>query len=212
MYELPLFPLNTVLFPGIPIVLHIFEERYKALVNRCVSERKPFGVVLIEEGVAEFGPANPHQVGCTADIIQVERLDNGRMNIVAIGQSRFRIVSTDNELPYLQGQVEDTPIKEDKPAQTLSRLAEQLQVHLEQYVEALHKLSDIQVNWDQLPDEPIELAYLAAYVLQVPSEQKQVMLSQNDASILLRTLISAFRTEVSLIGNITETGTIFSLN
>ncbi|MGB1252736.1 MAG: LON peptidase substrate-binding domain-containing protein [Candidatus Promineifilaceae bacterium] len=212
MYELPLFPLNTVLFPGIPIVLHIFEERYKALINRCVDERKPFGVVLIEEGVAEFGPASPHQVGCTADIVQVERLDNGRMNIVAIGQSRFRIVSTDNEQPYLQGQVENVPIKEDKPAPMLNHLASQLRSYLEQYVEALHKLSDIQVNWDQLPDEPIELAYLAAYVLQVPSEQKQMMLTHNDASHLLRALIAAFRTEVSLIGNIVETGTIFSLN
>ena len=212
MYQLPLFPLNTVLFPGIPIVLHIFEERYKAMINQCVSERKPFGVVLIEDGVAEYGPANPYQVGCTADIVQVERLDDGRMNIVAIGQNRFRILNTDNEKPYLQGTVEDTPINEDKSAATLSRLASELRTHLESYVEALHRLSDIQVNWDQLPDEPVELAYLAAYVLQVPSEQKQEMLTQNEASKLLRSLIASFRTEVSLISNIVETGTIFSLN
>lgn len=212
MYELPLFPLNTVLFPGIPIVLHIFEERYKQMINRCVSERKPFGVVLIEEGVAEFGPANPHTVGCTADIVQVERLDNGRMNIVAIGQSRFRILSTQTDKPYLQGTVEDSPIRHDKSMPALQKLANSLRGQLEQYVEALHRLSDIQVNWDQLPDEPVELAYLAAYVLQVESNQKQEMLAYNNASHLLRSLLSAFRTEVALISNIVETGTIFSLN
>lgn len=212
MYELPLFPLNTVLFPGIPIVLHIFEERYKQMMNKCIGDRSPFGVVLIEEGVAEYGPAEPHMLGCTAEIVQVERLDDGRMNIVAIGQNRFRILSTSRDKPYLEGTVEDTPIVSDKSKATLDKLSVQLRTLLESYVEALHRLSDIQVNWDQLPDEPVELAYLAAYVLQVESEEKQKLLAHDSASALLRSLISAFRTEVYLISNIVDTGTIFSLN
>ncbi|HQF70729.1 MAG TPA: LON peptidase substrate-binding domain-containing protein, partial [Promineifilum sp.] len=69
MYELPLFPLNLVLFPGMPLPLHIFEERYKEMVADCLRENRPFGVVLIAEGRAEGGaPARPHVVGCTAEI------------------------------------------------------------------------------------------------------------------------------------------------
>lgn len=86
MYELPLFPLNTVLFPGTPIQLHIFEDRYLKMINRCIEEHKPFGVVLIEEGSEAFGPlAKPYRIGCTALIAKVEKLEDGRINITAVG-------------------------------------------------------------------------------------------------------------------------------
>src|SRR5512147_2655499 len=92
MYELPLFPLNTVLFPGMPISLHIFEPRYKLMIEQCIQIAQPFGVVLIREGVEALGPsAEPHQIGCSAQITQVERLEDGRMNIVAVGVERFQI-------------------------------------------------------------------------------------------------------------------------
>ena len=82
-YELPLFPLNTVLFPGMPLPLHVFEERYKEMVQVCLDEQRPFGVVLIRSGVAEGGPlADPYDVGCVAEIIEVQKLeDNIKLNI-----------------------------------------------------------------------------------------------------------------------------------
>src|SRR5205814_5524803 len=84
-----LFPLNTVLFPGMPLPLHIFEERYKLMIGRCLEEERPFGVVLIQSGPEVGGTAVPHRVGTTAHIAAVRRLDDGRMNLIAIGQERF---------------------------------------------------------------------------------------------------------------------------
>ena len=106
MFELPLFPLNTVLFPGMPINLHIFEPRYKLMIEQCIQNDEPFGVVLIHKGTEASGPlAEPHPIGCTAQITQVERLDDGRMNILAVGGERFQIRSLNLFEPYLVGTV-----------------------------------------------------------------------------------------------------------
>ena len=89
--DLRLFPLNTVLFPNMRLPLHIFEERYKLMIRECIEEDAPFGVVLIQTGEEVGSTAAPHQVGTTARIIQVEYLDDGRMNIFTMGERRFRI-------------------------------------------------------------------------------------------------------------------------
>ena len=76
-----------------PLPLHIFEERYKAMIADCIRDERPFGVVLIAEGAAEGDtPVTPHAIGCTAEITQVQPLDDGRMLIVSVGRERFRIV------------------------------------------------------------------------------------------------------------------------
>jgi Lon protease-like protein len=104
--NLPLFPLNTVLFPGAELPLHIFEPRYRQMIGQCIEQEAPFGVVLIRSGPEVGGIAEPHRVGVTARITRVERLPDGRMNIVGIGQDRFRILDTSTALPYLTGEVE----------------------------------------------------------------------------------------------------------
>ena len=82
MLKLPLFPLRTVLFPGMPLALHIFEDRYKEMMRRCIERSSPFGVVLIKHG-DEVGPAaEPYAIGCTARVVQVEPLPEGRMNLL----------------------------------------------------------------------------------------------------------------------------------
>src|SRR5947209_7299372 len=101
MVELPLFPLNTVLFPTAPLTLHIFEERYKEMVSRCIAEDIPFGVVLIREGQEAGAPAVPFEVGTTAQIVSVEKLLQGRMNLIAVGRKRFRLLDTSHARPYL---------------------------------------------------------------------------------------------------------------
>ena len=83
--NLPLFPLNTVLFPGMVLPLHIFEERYKLMMNRCLEQERPFGVVLIREGAEVGEQAVPYDVGTTSVIAGVTRYDDGRMNIVSLG-------------------------------------------------------------------------------------------------------------------------------
>ncbi|MHB8574233.1 MAG: LON peptidase substrate-binding domain-containing protein [Dehalococcoidia bacterium] len=103
---IPLFPLNTVLFPGATLPLHIFEPRYRLMLNECIDAEAPFGVVLIRGGVEVGGEAQPHEIGTTARVARVERLPDGRMNLVSVGVRRFRIHSLDRSLPYLRGEVE----------------------------------------------------------------------------------------------------------
>ena len=158
-----LFPLNTVLFPGMPISLHIFEPRYKLMVEECLQSSQPFGVVLIRDGVEALGPlAEPHIVGCTAQITQIERLEDGRMNIIAIGVDRFQIRSLSHDKPYLVGIVETYPLHRDD-AQALRRAGEQLRPWVERYIAALAEAAeDTQFEPHYLPDDPLALGYLAA--------------------------------------------------
>src|SRR6476469_494249 len=99
--RLALFPLNTVLFPGMPLPLHIFEERYKLMIGRCIEENRPFGVVLIRSGPEVGGPATPHVVGTTAEISGWKRLEDGRLNLIVMGTERFRIVEVVRQEPYM---------------------------------------------------------------------------------------------------------------
>ena len=90
MYELALFPLFTVLFPGMPLHLHIFEPRYRLMIQRCLEANQPFGVVLIRKGEEAMGPlAEPYITGCTARIARTERLRDGSMNLTVLGEERF---------------------------------------------------------------------------------------------------------------------------
>ena len=85
-FELPLFPLHTVLFPGMPLALHVFEPRYLQMVGECMRTRQPFGVVLIREGQEVGDPtAELFPVGCTAEIAQLQPLEDGRLQLLVIG-------------------------------------------------------------------------------------------------------------------------------
>jgi Lon protease-like protein len=113
--ELPLFPLNTVLFPGASLPLHIFEERYKQMINQCLESRSPFGVLLIRSGSEVRAPAEPFEVGTTASIVHVQRLQEGRLNVVCVGGQRFRVVRTIDDQPYLVGEVETLASRDEGP-------------------------------------------------------------------------------------------------
>jgi ATP-dependent Lon protease len=110
---LPLFPLELVLFPGMPLPLHIFEPRYRQLISDCVESRSPFGVVLETGG-------DRADVGCAADIVEVlNRYPDGRLDILSEGRRRFHILETDTALPYLRGSIqwldeEDEDVREER--------------------------------------------------------------------------------------------------
>jgi Lon protease-like protein len=199
MFEIPLFPLNTVLFPGMPLVLHIFEDRYKIMIGKCLQERRHFGIVLISKGAEALGPLpEPNTVGCTAFISQVERFHQGRMNIKVIGQQRFRIATLDTELPYLRGQVERYPLSEEDP-QSQALLAARLRPWIVRYLDDLSRLGNVELEAHSLPDEPVALAYAAAALLQMPAEEKQALLNVAKASILLADLRAIYRREIAIL-------------
>lgn len=220
MYELPLFPLKTVLFPGTPISLHIFEPRYKLMIEQCLQTGDPFGVVLIRDGAEASGPlADPYSIGTTAQIAHVERLDNGHMNIIAIGVERFEIQDVDRDRkPYLVGTVETRPLDQQAETQTLAYAGQRLRPWVERYIKVLSSVTE---NGDfdsaQLPDEPTALAYLAAALLQIPADQKQNLLAMNQANDLLTDIRTIYRREVALLNAIIERESaqiqgLFSLN
>ena len=107
--ELPLFPLHTVLCPGVALPLHIFEERYRAMVARCLDEGRPFGVVLIRDGrEVGGGPTSIATVGTIAEIREAGKFSDGRYELLVVGADRFRIESvTVGREPYLLGEIEE---------------------------------------------------------------------------------------------------------
>jgi uncharacterized protein len=198
-FEIPLFPLNTVLFPGMPLPLHIFEERYKAMIKWCVNEERPFGVALIRNGVAENGPlAEPHPIGCTAQITQVQPLSEGRMFIMTIGYERFRILSLRRDLPYLTGTVEQHPLLPETTTH-LRRPAQQLYPLVVEYLNTLATLSNVELDIDQVPTDPDVLPYLAASLIQIPTEQKQLLLATDRASKLLADLYAIYHEQTAIL-------------
>jgi Lon protease-like protein len=212
-YELPLFPLNTVLFPGMPLPLHVFEDRYKEMVQVCLDEKRPFGVVLIRSGVAEGAPlADPYDVGCAADIVEVQRLEDGRLIIMAVGIERFRIVSLDHSLPYLMGEVEKLPFQ-DEAYERIEYLADELTPWLLEYLTFLADMGQVEFDASQMPENHEDLLYLASAAIQLPQEEKQAILESEKATTIFRALVRVYREEVTLLRlKPKEDQGVFSLN
>ena len=127
MSDIPLFPLNVVLMPGTPLPLHIFEERYKQMVNECLESETEFGMILADEG-------GTRRVGCTAKIVELlQRYDDGRMLILVEGSRRFELKNIFTGKPYYVGEIE---YLEDGPEEDVSGVAEECVALLERVVEA----------------------------------------------------------------------------
>jgi Lon protease-like protein len=199
MLELPLFPLNSVLFPGMLMNLHIFEERYKQMIGLCLKTRQPFGVVLIAEGKEAFGEAKPHLIGCTARIARTQPLEQGRMDITAVGQERFEIQSLRHDRPYLVGLVEMRPLERGTP-QALADSVERLRPQVMRYVDILSRMENVRFHVPKFPSDPIAFAYLAAAILQqVPQIRKQKLLACHQANELLAEIRALYEFEVALL-------------
>ena len=192
--ELPLFPLNVVLFPGTVRPLHIFESRYRQMIKDCLYQGTPFGVVLVREE-SEYLSEEPHSVGTMAEIHNLSRLENGISNLLAIGTRRFRILSQHRNKPYLSGLVEPF---DDRPEPT-----SQLALHVEQvrrlFISYLNMLLDVPGDKDletNLPETPEDLSHVIAYFLDVEDEQKQQYLELTSTRERLQNEITFLRREV----------------
>ncbi|MFN8529640.1 MAG: LON peptidase substrate-binding domain-containing protein [Anaerolineae bacterium] len=218
MRKLPLFPLNTVLFPTTPVRLHIFEERYRLMIGQCIAEKQPFGVVALQRG-SEVEAGGQHQdlysVGCTAVITEHQKLHDGRMNIVALGYDRFRILSVDQEQPYLQAVVEDFPL--DLTAATAVGFARRLRPWVLRYLRLLGRAENVDIDNQRIPESALELAYVSASLLRVSLSEKQELLAMNTLHSLVSKLYTYYRKEVTLLNLMLATERVreegpFSLN
>ena len=202
MYKLALFPLNTVLFPGIPIQLHIFEPRYRMMMRRCLDTQQPFGVVCIHHGLEANGPlAEPFQIGCTARINQVEPLADGRMNLTALGEDRFRVLSFSYDQPYLEGEVESLPLEQPHSIEIM-RGVRRLSWKVSQYLQLIRQSdpnSELDLAQIHLPEDPLALLNLSAALLQVPAAEKQPLLEVVYAREMLALLERLYRRELVML-------------
>ncbi len=197
--RLPLFPLGTVLVPGLVLPLHIFEPRYRLLVEALTSlpedAPKQFGVVAIRSGreVGVHGVSALHPVGCTADLREVTPYSDGQFDIVTVGESRFRLVEIDTGAgtPYLTGVVEFLP--EPDGGDDVGRLAEAVTAQFAGYRERL----GVQVN--ELPDDPRVVSYLIAAAVVLPLHERQALLEEASTSGRLLAELALLRRERALI-------------
>ncbi len=198
--NLPLFPLRTVLFPGMILPLHIFEERYKRMIADCLAGDPRLGVALISEGLEVGGPAQVHDVGAVARIVRVGRYEDGRMDLITVGMQRFHVLEVNDELPYLRATVEvlDDDVEE---RETLRAHALTVYELLLQYREMLG-LANQETPWT--PDEPEALSYVAGG-LDLPLVEKQSMLETRTVSARLTKLAHALGREIQLFGLIGPT-------
>src|SRR6266852_5759438 len=145
--ELPLFPLDVVLFPGEELPLHIFEPRYRLMINECYEQKRPFGVVLARPE-SEYLKEEPYSVGTMAEIEVLDRLEDGRMNLIARGLQRFRILDQHREKPYLSGLVEvyEDRAEQDQTQTIYANQARELfNAYLQVLIEVIGK-EDIEFN------------------------------------------------------------------
>jgi ATP-dependent Lon protease len=178
--ELPLFPLpDLVLFPGRHLPLHVFEPRYRIMMNTILQSDRRFGVLMLDPATGQ-----PAQIGCCAEILHYQRLPDDRLKILTIGQQRFRVLSYVREKPYRVGLVE---WMEDKPtSQDLKPLASDVDRLLRDVVHLSAKLTDQAIDLpDNIPDIPIELSYWVASNLHGVALEQQALLEMDDTSIRL---------------------------
>lgn len=192
--QLPLFPLNTVLFPGMTLPLRIFEPRYRQMLADCLSGEPIFGVVLIKKGAEVGEPAVPHGIGTTARIIGVEKESEDLLHIVTVGEERFRLRCVLGDKPYLVGEVEPFPLVA-VDVLDVEALAEQGKVLLAAYFKLLSRAMGAEIKLQHSPDNPERLAYLIAMTLQVTLPEKQRLLSMPDLPTLFREQAALLRNE-----------------
>lgn len=175
--ELPLFPLNSVLFPGATLALHVFEERYKQMIGWCLENDSPFGVLLVRSGSELEEAAEPFDVGTTARIIRVQRLDEGRMNLVCLGQQRFRLSRKVSENPYMVGEVQALESTEGE-SEEARELADTVAALLAEYYRLFLAVSNQWSRQIAMPSSPSELADFVAPRLSVSLWTKQRLLEE----------------------------------
>jgi Lon protease-like protein len=199
--ELPIFPLNTVLFPGGRLPLHIFEERYKLMISRCLEHNEPFGVCLIRRG-AEVGDATVEtfRVGTTAHIRELQELDEGRLNIVCTGGERFAIREITCPEPYITAAVETVEC-EDCDDPTAASLAEETAALFTDYVRLNLAMTNEWARSIEMPSGPGALSDYVGGALGIDLLTKQRLLEQTSPVLRLQAEIAILGASIAQLAS-----------
>jgi Lon protease-like protein len=205
--RIPLFPLGTVLYPGLLLPLHIFEDRYRQLVQELLDGPGPkeFGVIAIRKGreTGIEGVSGLYEVGCTAALRQVEQHEDGRFDLVTVGTQRFRLVELDESRPFLQGQVEMLP-EETGEAAAADLAAHAVHGAFRSYLDALNLQGTTQATIGELPADPLLLSYLVAASLVVEVPDRQALLAEPDARSRLEAERALLTREITMLRSLTS--------
>ena len=178
--QVPLFPLNTVLFPGGPLPLRIFEPRYLSMVSHCMRNESPFGVLLIRDG-KEAGSATTHNIGTLARITDWYQGSDGLLGITAIGEERFRLLSTTLQEDGLT--IGDVQILQNEPNLPLPDEHQEMASILAGVLEDLGRLYE---PVDKHFDDASWVTSRFVEILPIDLEEKQRCLEQSDPIERLR--------------------------
>ena len=215
---LPVFPLGTVLFPGLVLPLHIFEERYRSLVRELVAAPDDgpheFGVVTLRRGFELPAPADAdakpvdeppvtadqlYPTGCTAELRQVTELPDGRFDIVTVGRRRFQVVTVEaGTHPYLTAEVEWLD-DEDSGAETADMLAPRVLAAFRTYLDLLRPDSEV---LDAVPGDPTVLSHLVAATAQLTTDERHDLLAAPDTTSRLRAELKLLNREAGLLARV----------
>jgi len=199
--SLPLFPLGSVLFPGMLLPLHIFEPRYRLLVKRSVERDEPFGIVLIKSGPEVGGAAEPYHVGTTARIMGSTPLPGGRSFIIARGERRFTVDAVDAERePYLVARVHY--LSEDDGAEA-SELADRAADLFGQYLTGIVSTSNdarTEMPLGEIREgTPAEVSYRIAGGLGIDAAERQRLLESERTGPRLESIVGLLERENTLL-------------
>jgi len=197
---LPIFPLSLVLFPGMTLPLHVFEERYKRMIGLCIRENHDFGVVLAGAPMAVPGQCLTSPVGTTAYISGATRFPDGCMNLITTGEQRFRILSLDWELAYCVAQVEWLPEPLSDAAMARNQAARRWNAFRRQ----IAAMTNAEFATADLPTDPTEASYALAAALPVSDFEKQRLLEATDAATRLRETMRLINREHGLLRYLSE--------
>jgi Lon protease-like protein len=200
--ELPLFPLPLVLFPGVPLPLHIFEERYRQMLADVRAGNNLFGLSYFDLNTATNTRPPIGHVGCAAEVVETQLLPDGRSNILTVGLIRYRLVEyVETGEPYLVGSVEFFEDEREDEALLLER-ARHVAKLFTRIARAVRNLNDDRAALPELPDaEPERLSFLVAAAMELDAEAKQVLLEMRSSAERLERISNLL---AQVVGNYEE--------
>lgn len=206
--ELPLFPLPMVLFPGVPLPLHIFEQRYRQMLDDIRAANNLFGLSYLEDASEHEIPPAGH-IGCVAEVTETQTVPDGRSNILTLGVIRYRVekyVERGDE--YLVAQVsffEDEPEDSDALRASVAEVA----ALFTRIARAVRKINDERANLPDISEtEPQKLSFLVAAAVELDTDAKQQLLEMRSTSERLDRLSEIL---VLVVGNYEERARVHEL-
>lgn len=206
--HIPLFPLNVVLVPGLVLPLHIFEPRYRLMVQELLAipdeEEREFGIVAVRDGheISSGGIDALHPVGTSAILREANAHEDGRYDIVTTGSRRFRVTSLDAGSPLLRAEVEWLPEPLTEQTEQLTLLTQEALQDFSAYRIALSGELNSNISlFEELPTDPTIVSYLLTAAILLPTAERQELLAAQNTQNRLTLIRTLLRRETGLINH-----------